>query len=451
MKRIHTMQLSGAGSRQALIRGNYQNDKGKLLKAIRAKFTVPVLNNTGGALASGLSDARKQALLALFRFWVNYGKDGLHRPFDGVDGARIHREARFAFGSEIEGYNDATTGMTRNLNNAATTSVIFYLPIPLGYLWMLEPRDARLFGMGRSQSKTLQLEIQQDSVTIDTNVTINGSVQVELLPQVESAKGDPWGAVPHYRQTDSANDEVEGPEGMPLRISERTAVHASSALTSVNVAIDDEVIHEAISPQDSITEYNDLALATSAGSLVDRETVLYAVGPTSGANLADLPTGKPKVRQVVKNLATIQLSWLYLPIISQGDVQSALQVAASSLGRGKELKAASLRAVRGAQLPDRLEAMLGFIFLDRDDREFEQVPGLTQSPGESEARLLVPENLRERALKVFQGHKAAGEDKAAAQVVRSIASAVPGAVPSARGFSRGASPILDRVSSLFGR
>lgn len=451
MKRIHTMQLTGAGSRQALIRGNYQNDKGKLLKAVRAKFTVPIANATGGNLASGLSDARKQLLLSKFRFWVNYGKDGIHKPFDGVDGARMHREARFAFGSEIEGYSDSTTGLTRSMDNGLTTSAVFYLPIPLGFLWMLEARDARLFGMGRSQSKTLQIEIQQDSATIDTGLTIDGNVQVELLPHVESCKGDPWGAVPHYRQTDSSNDEVEGPEGLPLRISERTAVHASSSLTSFNLQIDDEVIHEAISPQDSIVEYNDLALATSAGSLTDRETVLYAVGPTAGANLADLPAGKPKFRQVVKNLSTIQLSWLFLPIIGQSDVQSALTVAASSLGRGKELKAASLRVTRGAQLPDRLESVLGFILLDRDDREFEQVPGLTQSPGESEPRLLVPENLRERALKQFQGHKAAGEDKAAAQVVKSIASAVPGAVPSARGFSRGASPILDRVSSLFGR
>ncbi len=450
MKRAQSLTLTGAGSKQQLTRGNYQNDKGRLLKAMRCKFTVPINNTTGGALASGLSDTQRQALFDLFTFWVSFGKDGYLKPFDGQLGSRIHKEARFAFGSEIEGYTDTTTGLMRNLPSASTTNVTFYLPIPLGFLWMLEASDSRVFGMGRSQSKTLQIEVQLSSLTVAANIAINGNVTIELFPQTESCKGDPWGAVPFWRQNDTSNDEIEGPEGIPLRIVERTAVHASSALTSINVSVDGEVIHEAVSPQDTITEYNDLALATTAGSLVDRETVLYAIGPAPGTSLGDLPAGKPKIKQVVKNLATFLAGYLYLPVITEGDVQSMLDVAASSLGRGKELKAASLRIVRGVKGPSRLDAFLGSILFDRDDREFEQFPGFAQSPGESTARLMVPDALRERAAKMYKGHMAAGESKAAAEVVKNLASAVPGAVPGARGFARGGSKVLDRVSQLFG-
>lgn len=450
MKRIQTLTLAGAGARQQVTRGNFSLDKGKLLKALRLKVTVPVKNTTGGTI-SGLTDAQKQTLFGLFRNWVSYGKDGAQRPFEAIDWARMHREARFAFGSEIEGYTDSTTGLGRTIANNATQNMTFYMLIPLGYLWFLPARDARLFGMGRSQVSTLQLEVQLDTLTIATNIVIDvpaSNVTIEVYPQVESCKGDVWGAVPFYRQNDTSNDEIEGPEGLPLRISERSQVHASSQLTSVNVRIDDEVIHEAMSPQDTITEYNDLALATAAGSLVDRETILYAVGPSPGANLSDLPTGRPRVKQVVKNIATMQMSYLYLPTQDTEDVKSALEVA--SRFRGKELKAASQRFVRGGQAPARIDAVLGAIMLDRDDKEFEQAPGFARGPGETDARLLVPDSIAALAKSRVAQHKAAGENKQAADVAKQLAALVPGAIPGARGFSRGGSAVLNTVAASIG-
>lgn len=445
MKRVHTISFTaGAGARGQLTRGNLNLDKGKVMKAMRCKFTVPLNNTSGGAVT--LSDAEKQALLADFLFAVSYGPDGKFKPFDNVDGARIHREARFAFGSEIEGYTDTSTGLQRSLPNSATTNVVFYMPIPLGWLWFLEPSDSRLLGMGRTQSKSVQVEISMTSTAVRAGVVASGTVQIELFPQTESCKGDPWGAVPYWRQNDTANDEIEGPEGLPLRIVERTAVHASSSLTSINVKVDGEIIHETINPQDSITEYNDLALATASGSLTDRETVLYAVGPSPGATLADLPTGKPYVKQVVKNLSTFAAGYLYLPTISADDVKAALQYATSS-SRPKELKASSLRVVRGGRGGNRLDSMLGFILLDRDDREFEQFPGLVLAPGESEPRIQVPDGLADRVKRTVAAHDAAGESKAAAEVVKQLASAVPGAVSSARGLGKGGSPIFERIAS----
>lgn len=447
MKRVHTMQLTGAGSKKSLTRGLLNLDKGKKMTGMRCKFTVPIHNTTGGALATGLSDAQRQVLFGLFTFWLNYGKDGVLKPFDALTMARIHRIARFCLGSEIEGYTDTTTGLMRNLPDAAITNVVFYMFVPTGYLWMLQAADARLFGMGRSQAKTLQLEIQQDGTAIAAGIAIDGNVSVELFPQTESTKGDPVGAVPFWRQNDTANDEVEGPEGLPLLVTERTAIHTASALTSINVKIDDEVIHEAVSPQDTITEYNDVAAATAAGSITDRETVLYAVAP--GAALAELPTGKPTVKQVVKNLATFLAGYLYLPVIEQKDVKGILQVATSVTGRGKELKAAGLRVVRGARGPNRLDAVLGFVLLDRDDREWEEFPGWALAPGESEPRLQVPDGLRARLKRVVDGHKGEGENKAASEVVKQLAAAVPGAVTSARGFAKGGSDVLNRIAQLF--
>jgi hypothetical protein len=449
MKRALTLVLTGANSKQQLTRGNLNLDKGKKAMGVYLKMTVPIANATGGALASGLSDARRQLLFAAFTLWANYGRDGRHKPFEGLDLRRIHRLARFCLGSEIEGYSDTSTGLARNLPDAATTNVVFYMFVPLGFLWMLQPQEARLFGMGRSQAKSLQLEIQQTTTAIDTGITIGGNVTVEVIPATESTKGDPWGAVPHWAQNDTTNDEIEGPEGLPLLVTERTAVHASSSLTSINVKIDEEVIHEAMSPQDTIVQYNDQAFATSAGSLTDRETVLYAVGPSAAGTLADLPTGKPSIKQVVKNLSTFLAGYFYLPTITDNDVEQALLFVTQE-SRKKEVKATAIRAVRGGKAPARVDASLGFIVLDKDDSEWEQVPGFAMKPGESKMRLVVPEALRIRAQKTLQAHRAEGESKAAEKVVEALAAAVPGSVPGARGFSRGGSAVLERVAQALG-
>lgn len=447
MKRVHTISfVAGAGARGQMTRGQLSLDKGKCMRALRCKFTIPINNTTGGPVT--LSDAQKQTLFGLFLAAISYGKDGKHKPFDNIDLARLHRCARFAFGSEIEGYTDATTGLARSLPNAATTNVVVYMLVPLGYLWFLENRDSRLFGMGRSQAKSLQVEISMTGVTIAANLAVSGTVQIELFPQTESVKGDPWGAVPYWRQNDTTADEIEGPDGLPLLVTERTAVHASSSLTSLNVMVDGEVIHEAMNPQDMITEYNDFALATAAGSLVDRETVLYAVGPSPGGSLADLPTGKVKVKQVVKNLATFLAGYYYLPIIDAGDVKDALDFSTKQGLRNKELKATSLRVARGAGGPNRLDAVMGFILFDREDREWEQFPGLALGPGESEPRLVLPDGLRERVQKTYNMHKAANELKAGDEVIKQLAAAVPGAVPSGRGIGKGSSPVFDRVAQL---
>lgn len=445
MKRIHTIELTGAGSRKTMTRGSVlELDKGRKMSGMRLKFTVPVNNTTGGAVA--LSDAQKQALLDQLSFWVNYGSSGQHKAFEAEPGSRMHREARFAYGSEIEGYTDTVTGLQRSLPNTATTNVTFYLPIPLGKLWFLPPEAQRLFGMGRSQARTLQIEIALNGLAIAANLAINGTVTAQFFPETESCKGDPWGAVPHFRKFDSTSDTVSLTEGVPLRIVERTNVHASSALTNFGLKIGEEVIHESVSPQDTITEYNDNAYANAAGSLVDRETILYALAP--GLDLRELPAGSPQFRQYTKDMSTVQLAQLFLPVLEKGDIEDALAFAVSAGARKKELKAVTIAAARGIALPERLAPVLGVVFFDTQDGEWERFGGLKRAPGDASASVVIPEGLRDRAQKLFKLHDAANEKKAAESVVKAVTATIPGGVPSLTGFGAGASPFIDRVRGL---
>lgn len=443
MKRLQNLSFTGANQKQQITRNTIDIPKGRILKNLRCKFTIPLANSSGGAVV--LTDAQKQTLLDLFSFSLNFGKDGMRKSIDQQVGSRVHRFSRYCLQTEIEKYTDSTNGLSTSLPNSATTSVIAYVNVPVSLASVLELN--RLTGMGRTQARSAQLEIQLgSSLTVLTGVVISGTVSVDVFPDTKPCKGDVYGAVPFFRTSDTSADEIESPEeGIPLLAGERTAVHASSTLTSVNVSIDQELIHEAVGPADIITEQNDNMLQSSAGMISDRITILFQVQP--GDSLRDLSTGKVKVKQVVKNLSTFLGEWYFLPRITEDEVTAALQHATQS-ARNKQLKAISQGKVRGVMLADRLEACMGFQLVDRDDREFEQFPGMVLSPGESTPVLMIPDSVRARATSGVAALNASGEQKAADKVQREIAAAVPGAVPSTRGFARGSSPVLAKISQL---
>lgn len=444
MKRLVTLNFPAVG-KQTVRRGELDLEKGRKMVGIRLKTVAPINVASGGPIT--LSDAQKQVFLDLWTFWLSYGKDGSRKPIDGLPGSLVHRLARFCYGSEIEGYTDTTTGLQRSLPNAATTNVTFYFLLPTGKAWFLPPADQRLLGCGRTQARSMQLDVQLNSLgPILANVNISGNVSMDVLQDTEPCDGDPWSAMVHLKKSDTSADQIESPEeGIHLLASERSTVHASTTMTSVSVAIDDMRIHEAISPADIITEYNDNAFATAAGSLTDRETVLFAVGPSAGANLNDLARGTLKVRQVVKNLAQYQGSFYFIPRVTRDEVEGALKYAVTD-SRKVQVKAVSLGKAAGRQLPDGIEACIGFNLYDREDRQFEQFPGQTMAPGMSSMELLVPDSITDRGRKAVAGYLANKEAKAAEKLIRELTAAIPGSIPSCRGFSEGGSPELLAMS-----
>lgn len=445
MRKLTSLALPAApGATVKLDRGRLVIAKGKHVVGLRLKATVALANTSGGAVV--LSDAQKQALLALLTFNLSYGRGGNFRPYQGVNGARLHMLQRFCYGSEMEGYNDAATGLSKSLPNGQTTSLVFWPIIPTGKLWMLE--DARnAFGLGRSQCQTLELEVRLgSSITVLTGVVLSGAVTFELAPDEAPAKSDRWFPCYEWSEQTEVDKVARLAEGLPLLIAELSAVHASSVITDFSFHIDDEVIHEQVSPQEAITGYNDSATAPAAASVVDRVTQLYAV--SNDVRLRDLPTGQPRFTQNKKDLATANIGQLTIPIRSESELFSEFEHAANNLRR-KTLKAVSSFQVDGIDVPDRLRFASPATLFDEDDKEFELYPGVEVKLG-GKARYIVPQSILDRSNTLYAQHKSRGENKAAEDVIRRIAAVSPGAVQSGRGFGEGSrSQTLAATQSYF--
>lgn len=447
MKRIHTLQI-GSGGQDQLRQGQFVPPRGKLLKGLICKIAAPIKNATGGAVA-GLSDAQKQALLNCLEFTLTFGAKKHRKPFVSERGPRIHREARFAYNSEIEGYSDATTGLGRNFANGATTTATFYLPIPLGRMQGLLPEERKLFGMGRSQCRTLELEVKRvaDNLgTVNLDIDPAQNLTIQLFPDYDSCQGDVHGLVPHWFRRTETNDEINFSEdGLILRVSELSAIQSACALTNFDLKVDDEAFAEGVAIAEVTRMLNDDDGVSTAGLLVDRETVLYQA--RYDEPLRFRPTGHVRFRQNVKDIATPTIGVLFVPYDSEDQVKNEVQATADGL-REKPIRAANLFLQQGLNLPKRIQGLPFWQNFDMDDVEFERAPGWVATPGQTEPALTVPESFLAIAKQKAALHERAGETKALSNVQKESAALVPGAIKGGRGVESGFSPIINRISQL---
>lgn len=444
MKKLTTLTLSAQGSNQKMEKGKVTIETGKQLRALRLKVTAPIQNNTGGNAA--LTDAQKQALLAVFLYTMRYGATGARQPYQSIGFDRAHREFRYASNSEIEGYNDTTTGLGKTVTSGATSSLVFYLPIPTGLMWWMTERK-NFWGMGQSQAMTLELELRRVGADVfATNWAINGAVTIDVIPDSQPSNNDRWTVIPEYIEQNETDKTVRMPEGLVLRISERSAVHASSVLSNVSVSVGSLLIHDQVSAAELITPYLDSPLLGAPGLITDRETLVYALNDDS--QFSDLPAGSGKVVQNSKDLATFLAGYLFVPIVSYKDLEAEIKNVAWNV-RKQRVLAVSLATVNGWKIPDRLMPFVPFAFFTDSDPEFELYPGYMCAPG-SEPVVFAPAPVLARAKQTRAAQQASGANRGAADIVRQLSNAVPGAVQSPDGYDRGSTPILATIQSFLG-
>lgn len=452
-KKFAGLLLAALGASDFVEREELRPDKGEKVMGIILKMLIPISNTTGGALATGLSAAQKLALLDCFRFSMTYGKDGqFATPFESRSLRDMRKFARICYASELEGFNDATTGLNRNMPNASTTNVTLFVVIPTGKLWAFDGKERNILGMGRSQTRTVRAELRRVSDTIAANIAISGSVTVETLLDTVPCKGDPWCVIPQYFRTDDAKEEVVLPDGLPLHLEEASAVHVSSALTNFSVRIDDQFIHRLVSAQESIREQTDAARLPAAGLITDESTVLYSA-LDGEKNFADLPSGKLVFRQEgTKQIATVQLFYAYVPCVEAERIANEVKQVAVNM-RGKPLLAISENAIDGYGLPSRLNFAVPMRLVDQDDAEFQRFPGLYADEGSSTNTAVphVPTGLADAAKQRYSAHMARGEAKAAEAVISELSAAIPGAIISGRGFSRGSQKTRNEIVNRYFR
>lgn len=445
MRKLATLTLAAAGSNDKLDRGRLTLEKGKKMPGLWLKASIRVKNVSAGALA--MTDAQRQALLELLILSMTYGKNGAFQPFQAQPWTRIQREARRCYGTELEGYSDSTDGLATSIAAGATDILVLWMLIPTGRLWFAGHARQDDLAMGRSQAATVELEVRrarQDVIAAGL-FQLDGAITIDVIPHEVSAKGDRFCPIPAYIDVDESNKRAVLPDGLPLAIVERSAVHASSALTNLSLKIDGEVIHDQVSPGELITEFNDVPNLPAEASTADRETLLYAIPP--GRRFDELPTGSPAIVQNVKDLPTIKLGYLFVPIYPQAQIEDEIDNAATSLRR-KPIRAVSLADVDGHPTPHRMRFASGFQLFDQDDREFEQFAGYVAQPGRK-GDFTAPPTVLRRAKAMFDEHKANGEEKSASYVAKQLAVSAPGAVQSGRGFRAALSTVLGRVDGWF--
>ena len=449
MRKHSTLTLTGVGTTDKLERGKLELEKGKKAMGVRFKATIPIKNLSGGALAMTASQ-RKLMLANLMLNYFNCGKDGrFQQPYQNVDFARLRKEAKRAYGTELEGWDDSSTGLAKSLAAGATGLLVFYPIIPTGKLWWLQGREKNLFGMGRSQCRSVEFELKRAAKAIDANFEIpdGSNATFEVIPDDVSCKGDPWSVIPEYLELDEVDKFAKLPDGLHLAIIERNAVHASSVLTNIDLDMDEEKIHQGVSAAEIIIPTLDASAMPAAALLTDEETLLYTPGDGE-KRLKDLPTGVPKVTQNVKDLPTIKLGTVFFPVLDDSKWVAAVDHVARL--RKKDIRAISLVDREGLDIPHRMRFAMPVVMVDRDDREFEECPGYVGGPDLAKAQLTVPEGVLERAKGLYALHKAKGEDKAASHVVKTLAAAAsPSAVQSGRGFRNGFSGVLDKITGFF--
>ncbi|HYI00568.1 hypothetical protein [Hyalangium sp.] len=446
MKAISSFTWSNVGARDKLERGKLIVEKGKVLAGILCKFTVPLANASGGAVA--MTDTQRQAFLSGWRMTLNYGKGNKRKPYNSMLFTRLQRISRFLIGQDWEGYASTTTGLARSLPDSATTAVTFWALVPTSLMWH-HKGIAKVMAVGRTQAATMELEMVREADTLPTGVTVSGNVTATLYPQTVSQPHDHFFYLPEWYEVDETDKVAKGPTGLHLYTAEETAILTSTTLTNIELRIGREVIYTGIDPNSAYIPTLQLTNVPSEADVSDRETVLYQW--TQDREFQDLPVGRVEVDQITKNLATFKLRGLYLPIPDDNEVRADVQEASGKKGRNKPLKAINAAVVMGMDWPETHHAYAGFVLVDGQTAEFSRFPGLVGEGDTAAVDPYIPASVVDNSRELIAQYALKGEVFNAEGVRRRVALAVPAAIQDVEGFAQRGSVVLDQVSGVIAR
>jgi hypothetical protein len=432
--------------------GQFLLDDGVAAKAITLKTVFSLANATGGPVT--LNEAQKLLVLDSFQINLKWGSPKMPQQMFNSVGCRKMREiARTLQGTELQGFENTVDGMQQAMADGTTTELILYQRIPLGYFWrFIEPA---FLAFGKTQMASLALEVKKiDSVAILANITFDGPVEIAVMPDEVHTEGgaDPVSPGIVYDESDGVKITESLPEGMPIQVTERSAAHTSSALTDVTVKVGNLIVHEQVSPEELITESTDVVNYPADASTVDEVTHLYNLN-AQGASLdpAKVPTGEVSVKQNKKDLATIKLSQLRIPVLGREVMEDFVDYATKTIIKGKRKLVSSNLAWR-LGLPVHSSFVAPGLLEPETTSLAQKLPGLVGGPG-LVVDTIIPDTTLNRVRATVNAHKSVpgnAEAAAAEAAIQELAAGIPGAVGSANGFHSGDTSLLDRVRRIVG-
>lgn len=445
MRRTHVFNLANEDTSDFIRAGSLTPEKGQGVIGLRVKLTVPIKNSSADT-NKALTDADKAKVLDSFRTNFAYGKDLKRTPFKNLSFKALRTLQRYLFGVEVFGYSDTSTGFGKQIAFGTTQNLVVHLLIPTCQIWMVKEL-VNLYAMGRSQCATVECEFKWISGVAlgDSDMSIDGTVKIEVYPEVAPVKTDRWTWLPEYVESNVHDFRETLAEGFPLLLAERSAAQASTSFTKLNVKVDEHEIDRDVDPATMISRYKQALALTSGEDISDTWTLLYWI--QAGAHLRNLASGSLFIEQPNNDLSNMQLAYLYVPVVDATEVFANVKHIADNL-RKKAIKAVNVLAHEKVQVPHRLAAFQPFSIFDSDDAEYEKFPGVACDKG-GQPDVFLPKTGVEDAQAKLAKKKGAGETRAAKDVVLETALFVPGAASSARGYDRGG-PVLASIHRTLG-
>lgn len=440
-KKLQTYVLPGENSTAQVKTGEVVVSKGSNATALRFKVRAQ-LKNTGTARA--LTAAERAAFLDTFDHTLRWGAALQHKPRSNVGFQRERTLVRQMLGSELEGIDNATSGLARSIGSSAVT-VEWFQRIYLCGAWKDSESDAD-WGVGPSQAASIQVQLRRNLAVLPAGFALEGDVTLDLIPDEFPSKYDRVTPIPHWHTFTEANRSAKFEPGLPLYIVERSAAHASSVLTDVSFRVDGLELYSKVSLQEVVSKWLDTPGYWAENQTFDVDTVLHLLLP--GQRLRDWPTGTATVEQDTRTLATFQLGQLYVPVKTEAETER--DVAHFATAKGKRISAVMLPALLGKEVPANLLPFMPYALVDEGDSEFDRFAGLMCAPKE-EPRIYFPAALAARAKSRASLHMRARETLAAEKTVREFAGTVPGAVQDPRGFGNKSSRYLEMARAALTR
>ncbi|RJS26076.1 hypothetical protein DRW03_06350 [Corallococcus sp. H22C18031201] len=437
-KKLNTYTLPGTGSTTQVKLGEVVVSKGSNATALRFKVSLQLTNS--GAVR-GLTPPERVAFLDSFDYSLTWGAGLQYKPRSNVSFGRERVIIRQMMGSELEGFNDTSTGLARSIGSGATT-VEWYQRIHLCGTYK-DPDTDSLFGVGPSQAASIQMDMRRLSPVLPSGFAVSGTVTLDLIPDEFPSKYDRVTPIPRWHEFSEANKVANFLPGLTWYAVERSAPHVSTAFAEVSLSIDGWESYSRVTPGEYITRWLDVPNYTAENQTFDADTVLHLLTP--GQRMRDWPTGTLRLEQDRKTIATMQMGQLVTEVADSSAIERDIAYFASK--KGRRISAVSLPTLLGQEVPKNLLPFVPYALLDEQDAEFDRYPGLMAAPSE-DPRIYFPGAVTARAKARVQMHESAREYLAGENVIRELAAPVPGAVQSPRGWGQSSTRYLETARAV---
>ncbi|MBZ4422020.1 hypothetical protein [Myxococcus sp. RHSTA-1-4] len=396
-----------------------------------------------GAIGA-LTLAQRLSVLGLFSASLKQyaGENGavIFESYQDVSLDKVRLDALRLLEQEVEGLDDATTGLARSyvLGN---NQVVFRAYLPTGHI--AKVRESVLF-TGLSPEQLLDCEFTLKRGEGDPFTTANvglalGTVKVTFSPGTKKAEARRIGIPPFTRRVVNAeSDTITTPQGLVFDLSHEGPLLGTAlgilTVKAGGITVTDDPSTPAKVYADFLRKYPSASDAEK--TITSHRTPVYLAAPNAlTRHFSGAVEAKQKDRTV---------EWagrvLYLPLLKHEEILALVEAYAARIEPGRQLLAVNTALYEGMNLDDRLLPYAGITVLLDNEEGFADYPGLFCERN-GRAYVHIPEHRQRQVVAKVAEAMRPGQRQFPSGNLRLVRSAVldevrwiPGAVTDPSGF-----------------